>query len=189
MARMERVTRNVRGADMFGLKPKNNIILYDDNCTVHGNEEQQQALERKKINERNLIPNATHIQQPVDQHVGVWYKDQVKDLYGDWVEEVWDKWDKKIITKKVSSKERRAKICELSFECAKQLAEQQHLMQASWINLGVDLPFDGSKDGDATTLHKDGMRGKDRLDEADLEEASDLDSEETDSDIGTDDDV
>ena len=33
------------------------------------------------------------------------------------------------------------------------------------------------------------MRGKDRLDEADLEEASDLDSEETDSDIGTDDDV
>ena len=173
-------TRALRGANIFGMNPKRSIILYDDNCQVHGKEEQRKQWAEKKIIERSLIPNATHIQQPVDQHVGVAYKDNVKDKYEDWVEIVWDKWDKKIITKKISAKERRAKICELSFEAAKELKQKQHLLESAWINLGVDLPFDGSKDGDVTTIHKDGIgNGRSRLEDADNSDESGIE----DSDI------
>ena len=36
-------------------------------------------------------------------------------------------------------------ICDCVYKATKDLAEQQNLLKHAWINLGVELPFDGSR--------------------------------------------
>ena len=47
---------------------------------------------------------------------------------------------------------------EFFYEAVKETAEDhQKLIQKSWVNFGVQLPMNGSRDGDVTTLHQNGV--------------------------------
>ena len=73
MKKLAHKTKHIRGCSIFGNNPTNTIILYSDNCSSHCNELQINRLKRRdKIHCRPLIPNCTHVQQPVDQNVGFW---------------------------------------------------------------------------------------------------------------------
>ncbi len=84
-------TRKVRGTDAFGLSAKNPIILYSDNCLVHSTDEQKKKyVQRHKIHERSLLQNCTHLQQPVDQHVGKFLQEKLQQKYWEWGETLLD---------------------------------------------------------------------------------------------------
>ena len=153
MKKLDIKTRDLRETDLFGLNPKKHLVLYTDNCKSHSTQQQKQSLAtNKKINNRDLTPDATHMQQAVDQNVGVWLQDRTCDLYEDFVDTVYDDFDKGKRTEKVGTKEKRDVMLGLIYKSGKELALKPHLIQSSWNNFGVDLPFDGSKDGDVSTI-------------------------------------
>ena len=89
-----RRTRKQRGANLFGQFPKRNLALYSDNCTMHSTIQAKRTYARLwKVHERALIPNATHVQQPVDQHVGNFIQEYVAGKYWDYGEESLDEID------------------------------------------------------------------------------------------------
>ena len=88
------------------------------------------------------------MQQPDDQNVLIWLKDRTCEHYEDFVDQVYDDFDSGKRTTKVGAKEKREVMLELIYKASKELALKKHLIESSWNNFGIDLPFDGSKDGD-----------------------------------------
>ena len=104
-------TRRQRGCDAFGGGAKSSIMLYSDNCRSHSSEKQIKLLSKRgRIEVRALTPNASHVQQPVDQNVGLTMKNDIKSQYRRYVDEVYSEFDKGERTEKVGAQERRAKI-------------------------------------------------------------------------------
>ena len=146
-------TRDVRETDIFGRNPKKHFAFYSDNCKSHSTDQQRESLARnKKINNRRLLVDATHLQQAVDQNVGIWLKERSCEHYEDVVEKIWDDWDSGKRTTKVGAKEKRGIMLEVIYKAAKELALKKHLLASSWNNFGIDLPFDGSQDGDVSNI-------------------------------------
>ncbi len=159
MKELEYRTRGQRGCNIFGQQPKSHIALYNDNCTSHSTEQQAAYLKRKNIHIRPLLPEATHIQQQVDNHIGIFIKRDMKQSYWEWSESILDEVDdddRDPDTEKVSMKEVRGKIFEFAFNACEKLSRKTHLLESSYINWGIELPEDGSLDGDVSTIHIDG---------------------------------
>ena len=157
-------TRDIRGTTFFGRTPQYDITLFTDNCSGHSTQSQKDRLiEREKIHERDLIPNATHIQQMVDQHVGVTIKNKAKKEYRRRCENIMDDIDSgaKPENFKVDSKGKRRMLVECVYEAVRDVGENHKgMIEKSWQNFGLDLPMDGSKDGDVNTLHRDGVSSR-----------------------------
>ena len=159
MNEFERRTRNQRACNRIGRQPQQHVALWTDNCTSHSTPAQVQTLkERHNIHIRPLLENASHIQQQVDQHVGNTMKEDIKTQYFYYAEGIMDEMDNgtRAATDKITAKQRRAKIFEFAYKAAQRLKERKNLLEKSWINWGLYLPMDGSKDGDESTLHIDG---------------------------------
>lgn len=166
MNELEYRTRKRRETAILGMQPKNDFVLYTDNCTTHCTDQQAERLKRKnKIHHRSLIPNATHCQQMVDQNFGVTLKKDIKSQYWEWGESLLDQVDEgeRKMDEKEGAQMKRAKIFEFAYNAAERISQNHHLIRKSWDNFGVGLPLDGSKDGDIETLHKNGgyCRGQD----------------------------
>ncbi len=129
MNELEFRTRAQRGCNIFGSRPTSHIAFYNDNCGSHCTESQVKALEKRNIHVRPLIPEATHIQQQVDNHVGVFVKNDMKHSYWDWSEAILDEVDegkRDPNTEKVSMKEVRGKIFEFAFIACEKLTKKTH---------------------------------------------------------------
>ena len=112
-------TKALRGANFINTNPTKNVILYSDNCTMHSTDPQKLRHKRLyKIHERSSIPNATHVQQPVDQHVGCFIQEYVAEKYWRWGEKLLDDEDdgKRDGMKKEGIKTVCAKVCEWTNE-------------------------------------------------------------------------
>ena len=107
-----------------------------------------------KICERSLIANATHCQQPVDQHVGSFIQDYVANKYWHFGESLLDEIDvgKRLESDKVGIREMRKHICEWTDQAIVAANKQSNLLRHAWTNFGLYLPLDGSKDGDIDTI-------------------------------------
>ena len=154
MNKFEYKTRNVRLTNAFGNGAQKAVSLYNDNCTSHGKDDQIKRLQKKQIHCRELLPGCTHIQQPVDQHIGRYLQTNIQKQYYNFVESLWDEIDegKRDEKDKVGAKDMRGKIFEFAYNAAKDLKSRKHLIESSWINFGLDLPLDGSKDNDISTI-------------------------------------
>jgi hypothetical protein len=81
MAELMKLTKTFRYGNVYGAsKIKQNILFYSDNCQCHSTDTQRRKNAIKGIFERNLIPNATHIQQSIDQHLGLYLKRIIKTV-------------------------------------------------------------------------------------------------------------
>ena len=56
----------------------NSIAITWDNFKVHDNEQSLRVLKRGGVYGYNLIPNATHFQQPIDQNIGIFFQNYCK---------------------------------------------------------------------------------------------------------------
>ena len=152
-------TRRQRGCDIFGRKPQHHVALYNDNCSSHSIDKQiKRLIERDNVHTRPLIKNATHVQQMVDQHVGVTLKKDIKKQYREYTELLFDEVDqgKRDPDDKVSAQMKRSKIFEFAYKASLRLKEKKHLLRSSYINFGINLSLIGSQDDDISTLHVDG---------------------------------
>ena len=158
MKEFEYRTRPLRKCNILGMQPNEFVALWNDNCSSHSSESDKEKYKKKKIDIRQLIPLATHIQQPVDQHVGVAIKNIMKKKYFDYKECILDEVDdgKRDEDDKINTKTMRYKFCEFAYEAVKIVKEKDNLLRKSWMNFGIELPMDGSLDGDISTLHVDG---------------------------------
>ena len=85
---------------------------------------------------------------------------KVKKLCWNYKEEILDDIESgaKPETFKVGTKMKRRKLVEFFYKAVKETAENhQNLIQKSWVNFGVELPMNGSRDGDVATLHQNGV--------------------------------
>eukprot|EP01083_Nonionella_stella_P295656 1004761_1 len=130
-------TRRQRGCNAFGQNPTSSIAFYADNCSSHSSDQQKRAYQRcHKILIRDLIPNATHVQQPVDQHVGVTLKNDMKAEYRQYYEGLLDEIQNGVreATDRVGAKGMREKVFEFAFKAAQSMKQRTHLLKSSWIN-------------------------------------------------------
>ena len=68
--------------------------MYVDNCTSHSNPEIVEIHSIKlNIHERSLIPLATHLQQPMDQHIGKNLQEFCQNEYWNYCENILDEID------------------------------------------------------------------------------------------------
>ena len=155
MKRIEIATRRIRDSNFVGQQSKHNVILYSDNCSAHSSDHGKRSYARLwNIHERSLTANATHIQQPVDQHCGSYLQKYIQNKYWDFAEDLMDKEDAGKWPKgqKVGIKKKRQLIVQWPYEAVKASRKHPRLFKHSWNNFGLYLPMDGSKDGDITTI-------------------------------------
>ena len=148
-------TRQLRGCNLFGQRPKHSIALWSDNCTMHSTDQAKRCYARKwSIYERDLIPNATHVQQPVDQHLGNYLQNYIARKYWEFGENLLDEVDagKRDENDKVGAKEKRELLCKCANEAIEEARKQKELLRHSWTNFGLYLPLNGESDGDTNTL-------------------------------------
>ena len=116
----------------------------------------------------------------MDQHIGVWIKEQIKSDYFDMAEDFLDKIEDGRLPAdaRMKPKQVRAKIAEFAFKASELLSQKHHLVESSWINFGVSdqVPMDGSRDDDVSTLHKDGGYQRSRYE--DIEDFEIIDEQE-----------
>ena len=128
------------------------VLLYVDQCRPHFGPGFVEQFADIGIHQRPLIANATHFQQPVDQNVGNSIKAWMDSFYYDWVLDVEEKYDAGETTKKVGIKEKRAKIFKFAQDAFNKLKNHPRLIEKSWTNFGVELPWDGSEDDKDSTV-------------------------------------
>ena len=155
MKKLEDKSRPLRGCDFFRRKPQKNLMFYSDNCTMHSTVQARGIYKRLwKIIERQLIPNATHVQQPVDQHFGHFIQQFIANKYWLFGESILDEIDagKRGEKETVGIAVKREKICEWTAEAVKAARKKPNLFKHAWINFGLYLPLNGEQDGDISTI-------------------------------------
>ena len=72
----------------------------------------------------------------------------------------------------------REKIFDLTFAAAESLSQKTRLLEAAWENFGIsqNVPMDGSRDGDITTLHING-RFRSRLEDIEIVENEEVEDD------------
>ena len=155
MKKLELKSRGLRVCNFMSCKPKKNLAFYSDNCTMHSSQQARLAYARLwGIHDRHLIPNGTHVQQPVDQHIGNHIGRFIADKYWQFGEKLLDEIDdgKSEEEVKVGAKKKRELICKWSAEAVKATKKEKDLLRHAWINFGLYLPVNGSLDGDVDAI-------------------------------------
>ena len=80
-----------------------------------------------------MIEDGTHLQQPVDQNVGVFLQDDIQEQYFDFGGQILDEIDegKRYKNDKIGAKVMRKKLVEFAFNNAKKLKQKKHLLQSA----------------------------------------------------------
>ena len=157
------MTKRLRGCkNIDGTDWKKSIVLTADNYVVHLNQElANRFASMYGIFIRCLIKNASHLQQPVDQHIGNlikrWLVSDIELLVMTLERAI----NLGITEKIVKSTWRELMIVFLSKALSK-INQQEYtkVILSAWINFGLYLPLDGSLDGDPSTIHIDHKRSK-----------------------------
>lgn len=142
------------------------VALYVDNYSVHLNEELGHEYARKYgIFLRYLIKNASHIQQPVDQHIGYNLKRRVVTR----IEAMVVHMDRMLAlgqTEPIGLKKWREVICGIVVEEVQKMNDDDDtrmLYLNAWVNMGLfSLPLDGSLDDKKETLRRNNKKKKRR---------------------------
>ena len=126
------------------------IVLYQDNCPSHLFAPSMSS----KMQIRNLIPNATHIQQPVDQHIGLFFQNHLKKKFWQYKEKLLDDIEngERDKNEKDGRKIMRHNLIKWTTEAIIMLKNNDKLIKRSWINFGSELPDNGSDDADISTI-------------------------------------
>ena len=128
MKRFKKETRGQRVGDFFAAtRPTRPVLLYSDNYSAHSSAEQKESLTRHMVIDRPLIPNATHIQQPTDQRVGRYLKNNMRRQYLEWKETLLDEvqsGERDPKTDKVKRAGVRLKIVEFTAKIVSDLKEK-----------------------------------------------------------------
>ena len=158
MNHLKMITNQMRGCKrMDGLDWQKGIVLNIDNYSVHLDSELATKLAvRYGIFSRCLIKNASHIQQPIDQHIGVHIKNRLKRKMQQWFvdNERMESIGQELIFTKQKWREVVARYVQNVIDEVN-ANKKKHVLVLAWQNFGLFLPMDGSKDGDITTLHLD----------------------------------
>ena len=147
-----RLCQNMNGEDW-----KNAIVLNIDNYSVHLNAEiAHRYATRYGIFIRCLLRNASHIQQPIDHHVGQLMKRIIKQKIESWVSKSY-----RIASLdtclQVTDPKWRQMVIAFVIQAVRELKDEKYLdvFVAAWINYGLYLMLDGSDDEKIETLHDD----------------------------------
>ncbi len=154
---IKNMTKVLRGCkNENSLDWKKAIVLNFDNYIIH--------LERNLADEyaklygifgRCLIRNASHIQQPIDQHIGIFLKNKIKEKLEGWICNN-NRLNSFGQTLDIDTQKWREITARLVLEGVREVeSEDSHVFPLSWVNYGLYLKLDGSQDGDIDTLHKD----------------------------------
>ena len=160
MILIQNATKELRGClQSNGRDWKKAVVLNIDNYGVHLNSNlAERYAQIHGIFIRCLLRNCSHIQQPIDQHVGKYFKAILK----------------KLLVGFSYMYEQMCEICEdIDINLSKwrqivvrivvqgsrifQRTENMYILPLSWVNFGLYLPLDGSQDRDINTLHKNSI--------------------------------
>ena len=133
------------------------IILSIDNYSVHLNAElATKYAYLYGILIRCLLRNASHIQQPVDQHVGILFKSIFKKLLRKVCFAIDSMCNLQNTVALTPAKWRQIclRICRQTLTIM-HAPINIHIFVCAWINFGLFNRLDGSQDSDPKTLHKD----------------------------------
>ena len=154
-------TKHMRGClSMDGFDWNKGVVLNIDNFTVHLDADVAKEYAFKYgIFVRCLIKNASHLQQPIDQHVGIFVKNRMKQKMEKWV--VDNQRMASIGEELTCTKQKwREVVAKFVKETLDEIHadKKKHVLVLAWENYGLFLNLDGSQDGDILTLHKDADR-------------------------------
>ncbi len=133
------------------------VVLDFDNYGVHLNKEiATRYASLYGIFFRCLLRNASHLQQPIDQHIGVFIKDIIKKKLEKWVitNNRFCSFGQTLLFDKQKWRELTARFVLEALEEIES-KENVHVLALAWQNYGLFLKLDGSQDGDIKTLHLD----------------------------------
>jgi len=157
MILIQNATKQLRGCrQSHGRDWTKAVVLNIDNYGVHLNSNLAESYAQLHgIFLRCLIRNCSHIQQPIDQHVGKYFKSILKKLlskfsylyeticqFSDEIDINLSKWRQIVVRLVVKGSQ------------IFQRTQNMYILPLSWVNFGLYLPLDGSKDKDLDTLHK-----------------------------------
>ena len=158
MILLQNRTKTLRGCkNPNGEDWKKAIVLLIDNYAVHLNIEiASEYASKYGIFIRCLLKNASHLQQPIDQHVGMLLKRRIKTGLQDCLIQV-NRVTSQTVKIKIDAQKWREMVARFVIEAVKELEhpKYQHVFVLAWCNFGLYLNLDGSQDGDINTLHDD----------------------------------
>ncbi len=136
------------------------IVLNVDNYGVH--------LEKKLAQKwaslygiflRCLLRNASHIQQPIDQHIGETVKKIIKGKLEKWIGSA-NRYNSYGVEVALSKQKWRQVLARFVLEASREIEADanKHMLALSWQNYGLYLPLNGSLDKEISTLHKDSLK-------------------------------
>ncbi len=157
---IKNMTKVLRGCyNGNSLDWKKAIVLNFDNYIIH--------LERELADEyaklygifgRCLIRNASHIQQPIDQHIGIFLKNRIKQNLETWMcnNNRFNSFGQLL---DIDTQKWREITARFVLDAVQSIESMQnsHVLTLAWVNYGLFLKLDGSQDGDIETLHKDSI--------------------------------
>ena len=157
----QNLTKSIRGChSVEGTDWTIAIVLSMDNYGVHLDEKLAKDYSKLfGIYMRCLLKNASHFQQPVDQHVGIWIKNLIINNLSTWTNNLnaFYSFGRGVSELKLGKwREFVIRFVAEAIQKIETVANRIVLIFA-WVNLGVYLPLDGSLDGDDTTLHRNSV--------------------------------
>ncbi len=134
-------------------------MLNVDNYSVHLDEKvAEEHANLYGIFVRCLLRNASHIQQPIDQHVGIFVKNNIKRKIESWIAEC-NTFNQLGSELKYDKQKWRSLIARFVSDAIQEIQQNQNkdVLTSSWCNYGLFLMTDGSEDGNITNLHRDSV--------------------------------
>ncbi len=161
MIMLQNRTKSMRGCQQLsGRDWKKAIVLNLDNYAVHLNVDIAARFAAEYgIFIRCLLKNASHLQQPVDQHIGLLLKRRIKSNIHLWLIRS-NRFVAHTKVVKVDAQKWREMVCRFVVDAVAELDHPKYLniFVLSWVNYGLYLPLDGSADGDINTLHSEARK-------------------------------
>ena len=161
MKRLMTRTMEIRGCrDVTGEDWTKPVVMYMDNYGPHLRRDVAKKYAVKYgIFLRCLMKNGSHLQQPVDQHVGYFIKRLVLKLLSRWFSQLERA---AALGKQLSIDLQRWReiTAGLVGRAMRLIGNDRYrgLLINAWVNFGLYLPLDGSIDGEIDTLHVNGVQ-------------------------------
>ena len=156
MTILQNRTKGLRGClKQNGSDWKKAIVLNIDNYKVHLNVQIASEYAKKYgIFIRCLLKNASHLQQPIDQHIGLLLKKRIKEGIQQWLIKS-NIVRQHNINFKITAQKWREMVVSFVKKGVKDLDDRKYLnvFVLAWWNYGLYLNLDGNEDGDVNTLH------------------------------------